>query len=115
MGRPLEGPSGAVYTYFPANYLAERAGGVGGNETTFALDARGGAGSVGGLVFSPFRTDPGTGFGRLQAISGNGLVHELPLSAAGGGLYAPGTATLFVTLPRGGTAGIRSFIRSSAT
>src|SRR5204862_5091464 len=71
-------------------------------------------GSVGGLAFSPWRTDPATGFGRLQASSGNGLLYELPLAAAGGGLYAPGTATLFATLPQGGTAGI-DYVSGSGT
>ena len=109
------GPSGTFfYTYFPANYLAERPGSVGGNETTFALSALGVAGSVGGLAFSPFRKDPGTAFGRLQASSGNGFVYEVPLTAAGGGLYTPGTVTLLVTLPQGGTAGI-DYVSGSGT
>ena len=63
------GPSGtSFYTYFPANYLAERPGGTGGSESTFLLTGLGVDGSVGGIAFSPWRTDPGTGFAVYDSV-----------------------------------------------
>ena len=64
--------------------------------------------SVAGLVFSPQRFDAGTGYQQLQVSSwlGDGI-YDVPLTPAGGGLFEPGTAEKFVTLPQEGTGAIQ--------
>ncbi len=100
------GPSGTLfYSYFDANRLAER---VGGSEMQFNLTSLAVPSSVAGLTFSPFRTDPGTGFGRLQINTGRAAtLYELSLSAAGGGFFTPTGKTTFATLPKGSLAGMQ--------
>ena len=100
------GPSGTVfYSYFDANFLAER---VGTTEMQFDLNPLHVPRGVAGLTFSRFRIDPGTGFGRLQINTGydSGL-YELSLSPSGGGFFTPTTPTLFVTLPKHYLAGMQ--------
>lgn len=103
------GPAGTLfYTYWSANQLGERPGGVGGAETQFNMGAVGVPSSVAGMTFSPHRTDPGTGFGRMQVSSWQGAnLYEVPLTPAGGGIFTPGGVTLFVTLPQQGTGAIQ--------
>jgi len=103
------GPAGTLfYTYWSSNRLGERPGGVGGAETQFNMANVGVPSSIAGLTFSPHRTDPGTGFGRMQISSWQGAnLYEIPLTPAGGGIFTPGQAVLFVTLPQQGTGGIQ--------
>jgi hypothetical protein len=99
------GPSGTLfYTYYPSPNLAQRPLGIGGSENELVLP---GITSAAGIAFSPFRTDPGTGFGRLQITTGTGSnVYEVPLTTtATPGLYAipnGGSLTLFAKLFRSG-------------
>jgi hypothetical protein len=58
-------------------------------------------------MFSPHTTDPGTGFGMLQVSANGPVLFDVPLSPAGGGVFTPGQATPFVTLPRDGIGGIQ--------
>jgi len=92
------GPSGTLfYSYFDANRLAERVG----TEMQFSLNPLGVPRAIAGFTFSPFRIDPGTGFGRLQINTAYGSnLYELALSPSGGGFFAPAAQTLFATLPR---------------
>jgi hypothetical protein len=103
------GPAGTLfYTYWSANYLGERPGGIGGAETQFNMATVGVPSSIAGLTFSPHRIDPATGFGRMQISSWQGAnLYEVPLTAAGGGIFTPGTVALFVTLPQQGTGAIQ--------
>jgi hypothetical protein len=103
------GPAGTLfYTYWSSNRLGERPGGVGGAETQFNMANVGVPSSIAGLTFSPHRTDPGTGFGRMQISSWQGAnLYEVPLTPAAGGIFTPGQAILFVTLPQQGTGGIQ--------
>ena len=103
------GPAGTLfYTYWSANYLGERPGGLGGSETRFDMSKVGVPSSIAGLTFSPHLLDPGTGFGQLQISSWSGAnLYDVPLTPAGGGIFTPGTARLFVTLPRQGTGAIQ--------
>ena len=103
------GPAGTLfYTYWSSNRLGERSGGTGGAETQFSMGTVGVPSSVAGMTFSPHRTDPGTGFGRMQVSSWQGAnLYEVPLTPAGGGIFTPGAVTLFVTLPQQGTGAIQ--------
>lgn len=103
------GPAGTLfYTYWSANYLGERPGGLGGSETRFDMSKVGVPSSIAGLTFSPHLLDPGTGFGQLQISSWSGAnLYDVPLTPAGGGIFTPGTARLFVTLPKQGTGAIQ--------
>jgi hypothetical protein len=103
------GPSGTLfYTYWSANYLGERPGGVAGAETQFDMSMVGVPSSVAGLTFSPHLTDPSTGFGMLQVSSWQGdNIFNVPLTPAGGGIFTPGTAQVLVTLPQQGTGAIQ--------
>ena len=100
------GPSGTLfYSYFDANRLAER---VGTTEMQFSLNPLGVPRAIAGFTFSPFRIDPGTGFGRLQINTGYGSnLYELSLSTSGGGFFAPAAQTLFATLPKQSLAGMQ--------
>ena len=100
------GPSGTLfYSYFDANRLAER---VGTTETQFSLNPLGVPRAIAGFTFSPFRIDPGTGFGRLQINTGLGSnLYELSLGPSGGGFFAPSAQTLFATLPKQYLAGMQ--------
>jgi len=75
------GPSGTLfYTYYPSPNLAQRPLGIAGSEQEAALP---GVFSLAGLTFSPHRTDPGTGFGRLQVSTGiSSFIYEVPLVAS---------------------------------
>ena len=103
------GPEGTwFYTYFPDNHLGERPGGAGGAETIYDLDLAGVASSVAGLTFSPHVDDPLSGFGQAQLSVWNTTeLMNLPLTSLGGGLYEPGTAELFATLPNGSCGAIQ--------
>jgi hypothetical protein len=103
------GPAGTLFfTYWSANYLGQRPGGVTGAETRFNMANVGVPSSIAGLTFSPHRNDPGTGFGRMQISSWQGAnLYEVPLTPAGGGIFTPGNVTPFVTLPRQGTGAIQ--------
>ena len=103
------GPVGTLfYTYWSANYLGERPGGIGGAETQFNMATVGVPTSIAGLTFSPHRVDPATGFGRMQISSWQGAnLYEVPLTAAGGGIFTPGAVSLFATLPQQGTGAIQ--------
>ena len=100
------GPSGTLfYSYFDANRLAER---VGTTEMQFSLNPLGVPRAIAGFTFSPFRIDPGTGFGRLQINTGLGSnLYELSLGPSGGGFFAPSAQTLFATLPKQYLAGMQ--------
>jgi hypothetical protein len=108
------GPGGTLFdVYFGVDqnaddvtFLGERPGGIAGAETLFDLSAAIQL-SATGLVFSPFRTDPATQFGRLQVSVALGKVYELALAPAGGGLFTPGAATAFVTVQPGGLGAIQ--------
>jgi hypothetical protein len=117
---PLEGPAGLdagvefgpsgtfFYTYFPANKLAERPGGVTGTESIFDLAATTISNPAAGLTFSPVRIDPGTSFGRMQLTTGyDAHVFEVPLTAGSGGRFTPGRATAFVTVLREGLGALQ--------
>ncbi len=103
------GPGGTLfYTYWSSNFLGERPGGVAGAETQFNMAPIGVPSSIAGLTFSPHRTDPGTGFGRMQISSWQGAnLYEVPLTSGAGGIFTPGAVTLFVTLPQQGTGAIQ--------
>lgn len=103
------GPAGTLfYTYWSANYLGQRPGGVAGAETLFDMATVGVPSSIAGLTFSPHVTDPGTGFGLMQISSWQGAnLFNVPLTAAGGGVFTPGTVETFVTLPQQGTGAIQ--------
>jgi MYXO-CTERM domain-containing protein len=103
------GPLGTLfYTYWSANHLGQRPGGFAGAETLYDMATYGVPRSVAGLTFSPHRTDPGTAFGQMQVSSWQGDdIFELPLTPATGGLFTPGDATLFVSLPQEGTGAIQ--------
>ncbi|MBM4244673.1 MAG: hypothetical protein FJ148_12760 [Deltaproteobacteria bacterium] len=94
IGAGLElGPSGTLFfTYWGGanTAIGQRPGGPGGaTETSYDLA---GFGTGAGLTFSPLRTDAGTAFGMLQVSqynengNGFGLIKDIPLTAAGGGL-----------------------------
>lgn len=110
------GPSGTVFvTYFGVDagnqdisVVAERPGGVGGSETKFDLVALSGlTQSAGGLTFSPLRTDPATGFGRMQVSVGLGAIYDIALAPASPGLFTPGAKQLFVVVQPGGMGAIQ--------
>lgn len=103
------GPDGTLfYTYWQSHYLGERAATSTTVERAFSMAATGVPSSVAGLTFSPHLFDPGSSFRLLQVSSwlGNG-VYNVPLSPLGGGIYEPGTAELFVSLPQQGTGAIQ--------
>jgi len=103
------GPDGTLfYTYWSAHYLGERPGGFGGAETLYDMTPTTVPSSVAGLTFSPHLDDTGIGFAQMQVSSwlGDGL-YNVPLTDLGGGLFEPGTAELFVTLPQQGTGAIQ--------
>lgn len=103
------GPSGTLfYTYWDAHRVAQRTTLTSTTEVSFDMTPTGVPSSVAGLAFSPHLVDPATGFGQLQVSSwlGNG-VYNVPLTPAGGGVYTPGMATLFVSLPQQGTGAIQ--------
>ena len=103
------GPTGTLfYTYWSANYLGERPGGVGGAETRFDMAKVGVPSSIAGLTFSPHVLDPATGFGQLQISSWSGAnLYDVPLTPAGDGVFTPGPVQIFVTLPKQGTGAIQ--------
>src|SRR6185295_2817805 len=109
------GPSGTLfYSYFDANYLAERPAGGAGSETRYSLADVGGPLAISGLTFSPFRTDPSTGFGRLLIANGYlRFLYEVPLGAespAGSGRYplqSGATLTGFAKVARAGLGAIQ--------
>jgi hypothetical protein len=103
------GPAGTLfYTYWSANKLGQRPGGVAGAETVYDMAAVGVPRSIAGLTFSPHLTDPATGFGLMQISAWQGAnLYDVPLTPAGGGLFTPGAVTHFVTLPRQGTGAIQ--------
>jgi len=106
------GPGGTLfYTYWNANYLGERPGGLSGTETLFDMSKVGLPTSVAGLTFSPHVTDPNTGFGMMQVsvweAGGVRGLYDVKLTPIGGGLFEPTETELFVNLPREGTGAIQ--------
>lgn len=109
------GPGGTLfYTYWYANWLGQRPGGVTGTETLFDLAAAGVPDSASGLAFSPYRIDPGTGFGMMQVSTNDAQatflrdIYDVPLTPVGDGTFTPGTPTLFATpAPVGTLSGMR--------
>jgi hypothetical protein len=102
------GPEGTLfYAYWDKNALAERPGGLAGAETQYDMGALGIPAATSGLMFSPHRTDPGTGFGMLQMSANAPEIYDVPLTPAGGGLFVPGTVSLFVTLLGDDVGGIQ--------
>jgi hypothetical protein len=103
------GPDGTLfYTYWNANHIGQRPGGFSGDETVYDMGAVGVPSSVAGLTFSPHIDDPNTGFGQMQVSSWLGdNLYNVPLTPQGEGLFAPGTAELFVSLPQQGTGAIQ--------
>lgn len=103
------GPDGTLfYTYWDANYIGQRPGGFGGDETTYNMATVGVPPSVAGLTFSPHVDDLNTGFGQMQVSSWLGDdLYNVPLTPTDGGLFEPGTAVLFVSLPQQGTGAIQ--------
>ena len=89
------GPAGTFfYSYFPANFSRATARrGRGGGESVTDITPLGIDPSIGAIAFSPFRTDPGTGFGAMQTANGQGEIFEVSLNPAGGGLFTPTLAT----------------------
>jgi hypothetical protein len=70
--------------------------------------------SVAGLTFSPHIEDTATNFGQMQVSSWQETlsaqsrdIYNIPLIPVGGGLFEPGSAELFVTLPQQGTGAIQ--------
>jgi MYXO-CTERM domain-containing protein len=103
------GPDGTLfYTYWDANRIGERPGGFEGEETVYEMFTPGVPSSVAGLTFSPHVDDSNTGFGQMQVSSwfGDGI-YNIPLTPLGDGLFEPGDAVLFVTLPQQGTGAIQ--------
>jgi hypothetical protein len=109
------GPTGTLfYTYWIANWLGQRPGGVGGSETLLDLDTFGIPVSASGLTFSPHRIDPGTGFGTLQVTTNDAQttflrdIYEIPLTPVGDGTFTPGPPVLFATpAPVGSLTGMQ--------
>lgn len=103
------GPDGTLfYTYWSANHIGQRPGGFGGDETVYDMAVSGVPSSVAGLTFSPHLDDPATSFGQMQVSSWQGdNIYNIPLTPAGGGLFEPGTAEVFVSLPQQGTGAIQ--------
>ena len=103
------GPDGTLfYTYWSDNYIGQRPGGFGGAEMVYNMAAVGVPSSVAGLTFSPHLDDTSTGFGQMQVSSWQGdNIYNVPLTPAGGGLFEPGTAVLFASLPQQGTGAIQ--------
>ena len=103
------GPEGTIFnTYWNANKIGERPGGLSGSETLFDMSAVGIPSSIAGLTFSPHVTDPATGFGQMLVSSWFGAnLFEVLLTPLGGGLFEPEQSTVFVTLPFGGTGAIQ--------
>lgn len=106
------GPAGTLfYTYWSANYIGQRPGGVAGMETVFAMADIGVPSSVAGLTFSPHFIDPGTGFGQMQistwSSGGQRDIYDIALAPAGSGVFTPTGRTLFVRLPQEGTGAIQ--------
>ena len=65
------GPAGTLfYTYWSANYLGERPGGIGGAETQFNMATVGVPSSIAGLTFSPRRVDPATDSAACRSARG---------------------------------------------
>ncbi len=103
------GPEGTLfYTYWSANYLGQRPGGTSGTETLFNMADVSLPSSIAGLTFSPYITEPNTGFGMMQVSVWLGAaIYNVRLTALGGGLFQPEEIELFVTLPREGTGAIQ--------
>ena len=104
------GPGGTLfYTYWSANYLGERPGGVSGAETLYYMGDVSLPSSVAGLAFSPYIQDPNTNFGMMQVSvwGGNRTLYNIPLTPLGGGLFQPQGTEVFVNLPRQGTGAIQ--------
>jgi hypothetical protein len=112
------GPGGTFfYTYFNANggnFIGERAPSALGTEMQFNLAPLGVPLWLSGLTFSPFRMDPGTGFGNLQVSVYNGDpdttprdIYEIALTPIGNGFFTPGAKTLFLTLAAGDVLGFQ--------
>lgn len=103
------GPDGTLfYTYWNANYVGQRPGGLAGDETAYNMATVGVPSSVAGLTFSPHLDDTSTDFGQMQVSSWQGdNIYNVPLTPAGDGLFDPGTAVLFVSLPQQGTGAIQ--------
>lgn len=104
------GPGGTLfYTYWSANYLGERPGGVSGAETLYSMGDISLPSSVAGLAFSPYIQDANTNFGVMQVSvwGGNRTLYNIPLTPLGGGLFQPQGPEVFVNLPRQGTGAIQ--------
>ena len=104
------GPSGTLfYTYWSANVLGERPGGITGTETAFDMAEAGVPNSIAGLTFSPHLIDPGTGAGQMQiSVWGDAReLYDVALTPEPGGLFSPAGVTLFVHLPQEGTGAIQ--------
>lgn len=104
------GPGGTLfYTYWSANYLGERPGGVSGAETLYYMGDVSLPSSVAGLAFSPYIQDANTNFGMMQVSvwGGNRTLYNIPLTPLGGGLFQPQGTEAFVNLPRQGTGAIQ--------
>jgi hypothetical protein len=103
------GPAGTLfYTYWNANFLGERPGGLAGPETLFDMAAVSLPSSIAGLAFSPHFDDPGTGFGQMQVSTWYGAdLWDVALLPSGGGIFTPIAVSKFVTLPHQGTGAIQ--------
>jgi hypothetical protein len=97
------------YTYWSANFLGERPGGVSGAETLCDMEDVGLPSSVAGLTFSPYIEDPNTSFGMMQVSvwGSNRTLYNIPLDPLGGGIFKPQGVEVFVNLPRQGTGAIQ--------
>ncbi len=74
------GPEVTIFnTYWDANKIGQRPGGLSGSETLFDMLPVGIPSSIAGLTFSPHVTDPGTGFGQMLVSSWDGdQLFEVP-------------------------------------
>lgn len=114
---PATGPAGTLfYTYFNANdgnFIGERRPSDIGTEMQFDVAPLGVPLWLGGLAFSIFRADPGTGFGRLNLSVYTGDpdttprdVYEIGLTPQGNGFFAPGSAARLLSLDAGTVNGL---------
>jgi VCBS repeat-containing protein len=81
------GPQGTLfYTYWSANYLGERPGGISGAETLYYMADVSLPSSIAGLAFSPYIRDPNTNFGVMQVSvwGSNRTLYNVPLTPLGG-------------------------------
>ena len=106
------GPGGHLYfTYWPANIIAQKQGGISGAESRSNAASLGLPESVAGLTFSPHATDPGAGFGWMQlsiwSLTGNRNIYRVGLRPEADGRFLPTGSELFAVLPRQGTGAIQ--------